>query len=79
MTRFIPAKGDRVSHEHYGAGTITELDVFHTVIEFDAHGSKRFVTGRAVLERSSTPAPPPRERRAAAPRRVKAERAPREA
>jgi hypothetical protein len=75
MTRFLPAKGDRVAHEQYGTGTITELDVYHTVIDFDAHGLKRFVTGRAVLERSSMPAPPPRERRAATPRRARGTRA----
>lgn len=61
----FPAKGDRVSHEQYGTGTITDKDVHHTVIDFDAHGSRRFVTDRVVLAPTSTPAPSASERREA--------------
>ena len=71
----FPAKGDRVAHEQYGDGTITELDVYHTVIEFDAHGSRRFVTSRVVLERTSTPGPSASERRETALKRGREERA----
>jgi hypothetical protein len=71
----FPAKGDRVSHSQYGPGTITDLDVHHTVIDFDAHGSKRFVTSRVVLERTSDPGPTAAERRAAEAERTRAAKA----
>ena len=71
----FPAKGDRVSHSQYGPGTITDLDVHHTVIDFDAHGAKRFVTSRVVLERTSDHGPTAAERRAAEAERTRAARA----
>ena len=76
----FPSKGDRVAHEEYGPGTITEQDVYHTVIDFDAHGTRRFVTSKVVLERTSVPGPTPAERRSASakPRasKAKAKKAP---
>ena len=71
----FPAKGDRVAHAQYGSGTITELDVYHTVIDFDAHGTRRFVTDKVVLQRTSEPGPTAAERRAAEADRAKAARA----
>ena len=71
----FPALGDRVQQEQYGAGTVTLLDVYHTVIDFDGHGLRRFVTNRVVVERTEDPGPTPSERRAIAARRAKEERA----
>jgi hypothetical protein len=71
----FPTMGDRVQHEQYGAGTVTLLDVYHTVIDFDGHGLRRFVTNRVVVERTEDPGPTPSERRVIAARRVKEERA----
>ena len=71
----FPVKGDRVSQAQYGPGTITDLDTYHTVIDFDAHGPRRFLTNRVVLEPTSEPGPTPSERRATALRRVRDERA----
>ncbi len=71
----FPAMGDRVQHEQYGAGTVTLLDVYHTVIDFDGHGLRRFVTNRIVVERTDDPGPTPSERRAIVARRAKEERA----
>lgn len=68
----FPAKGDRVAHQQYGTGTITERDVYHTVIDFDAHGVKRFATDRVVLEPTSVPSPPGSERRGTVRSRKKA-------
>ena len=51
------SKGDRVTQPNYGAGTITEANAYHTVIEFDAHGIRTFVTDRVVLEPTDEPAP----------------------
>ena len=71
----FPALGNRVQHEQYGAGTVTLLDVYHTVIDFDGHGLRRFVTNRIVVERTDDPGPTPSERRAIVLRRAKEERA----
>ena len=71
----FPSKGDRVAHSQYGPGTITELDVHHTVIDFDGFGTRRFVTSRVVLERTSDPGPSAAERKAVAAERTKAARA----
>ncbi len=53
----IYAKGDRVSHGSYGAGTIFTANSIHTVIDFDEHGHKTFVTNLVQLEKTSSPAP----------------------
>ena len=71
----FPSKGDRVAHSQYGPGTITDLDVHHTVIDFDGFGSRRFVTSRVVLERTSDPGPTAAERKAVDAERNKAARA----
>jgi hypothetical protein len=71
----FPAKGDRVAHGQYGPGTIVELDVYHTVIDFDAHGTRRFVTSKVVLERTSDQGPTAAERRVASPERARAAKA----
>lgn len=49
--------GDRVSHSQYGPGTVTMVDERHTVIAFDEHGSRTFVTPMVRLEASDTTAP----------------------
>lgn len=66
--------GDRVSQRTYGDGTITAANEYHTVIDFDEHGLRTFVTRMVQLERSDTVAPerPKRARRKAAPRLPKA-------
>lgn len=51
------AKGDRVTQPNYGAGTVTEANAYHTVIEFDEHGVRTFVTDRVMLEPTNEPAP----------------------
>jgi hypothetical protein len=71
----FPSKGDRVAHGEYGPGTITELDIYHTVIDFDGHGTRRFVTSKVVLERTSVPGPTPAERRSAAASKARPSRA----
>ncbi|HVB38622.1 MAG TPA: hypothetical protein VND92_08795 [Vicinamibacterales bacterium] len=51
------AKGDRVTQPQYGAGTVTDVNEHHTVIDFDEHGTRTFVTSMVTLEASQTPAP----------------------
>jgi hypothetical protein len=50
-------KGDRVSQPQYGNGTIMEVDDNHTVIDFDEHGVRKFVSRLVTLTKSSEPAP----------------------
>jgi hypothetical protein len=66
--------GDRVSQQQYGAGTVTAVNEYHTVIDFDEHGSRTFSTALVRLERSSTIAPVRVKgtRRKAAPKTAKA-------
>ena len=52
----------RVLHDKYGLGVIQEADSEYTVIEFDEHGRKKFVTRLVSLQASEEP--PPRKRRA---------------
>jgi hypothetical protein len=58
-------KGDRVSQPQYGAGTITDVTDRYTVIDFDQHGVRTFVTSLVTLEATDEPAPTDRPRRAA--------------
>lgn len=50
--------GDRVFQAHYGHGTVTAANEYHTVIDFDAHGTRTFATALVELGTSATPAPP---------------------
>ncbi len=52
----------RVVHEKYGLGVISEADSQYTIIEFDEHGSKKFLTRLVSLQSSEEP--PPKRRRA---------------
>jgi hypothetical protein len=63
--------GDRVAHAQYGDGTVSRVNEYHTVIDFDAHGERTFVSPRVVLTESNTPAPPKPVRKKAAPRKKK--------
>jgi len=60
--------GDRVTHSQYGHGTVSSANEYHTVIEFDEHGKRTFVSPRVVLTDSMVPAPvkPVRAKRAPA-------------
>ena len=58
-------KGSRVSQSSYGTGTVSSSDERYTVIEFDNHGSRKFLTDMVSLEKSDEPAPnkPAKEKR----------------
>jgi hypothetical protein len=53
----MAAVGDRVAHDAYGDGTVTRVNEYHTVIDFDAHGVRTFSSPRVVLSPTSTVAP----------------------
>lgn len=63
---FMHSAGDRVAHAQYGDGTVSSVNQYHTVIEFDAHGVRTFVSPRVVLTHSTTPAPEKPVRKATA-------------
>jgi RNA polymerase-interacting CarD/CdnL/TRCF family regulator len=65
----IFAVGDRVTQPQYGAGTVTSANTHHTIIDFDEHGVRTFVTSMVSLEATSNPAPP-RNARAKSRRRT---------
>lgn len=66
----VYSTGDRVSQPQYGDGTVTAANQYHTVIDFDTHGSRTFATPLVRLERSLTTAPlkPTKPRRRSAKR-----------
>ena len=63
--------GDRVVHSQYGDGTVQSVNEYHTVIDFDAHGKRTFVSPRVVLAESSVPAPEKPTRKKAVARKKK--------
>jgi hypothetical protein len=69
-------RGDRVTHQQYGAGTLTEVNEYHTVIDFDDHGVHKFSTRLVVLEPSAIPAPVRAARAGARSRKAVAKPAP---
>lgn len=58
----IYASGDRVTQPQYGPGTVTSANAQHTVIDFDEHGIRTFVTSMVTLESTAKPAPNPAAR-----------------
>ncbi len=64
------AAGDRVAHSQYGDGTLTSVNEYHTVIDFDIHGVRTFSTPRVVLAGSDTLAPPKPAKRARRTKRL---------
>jgi hypothetical protein len=54
--------GAYIKHSQYGLGVVTESDSEYTDIDFDQHGTKKFVTTIMVVERAEG-TPPPRRRR----------------
>ena len=55
MAKF--SAGDRVVQPQYGAGTVTVANDRHTVIDFDEHGVRTFITTMVTLDATSEPAP----------------------
>ncbi len=57
---------ERIQHEDYGPGTITEINTLHTTIEFDQGGKRKFMSSMVRLERSDVAAPERQSKRAPA-------------
>ena len=60
------AVNERIQHEDYGPGTITNIGPLHTTIEFDQAGTKKFMSSMVRLERTDVAAPQRRARSAGA-------------
>ena len=56
------AVNERIQHEDYGPGTITNIGPLHTTIEFDQAGTKKFMNSLVRLERTDVAAPQRRAR-----------------
>lgn len=54
-------EGAYIKHFQYGLGVVTESDSERTLIEFDLHGPKKFVTSIMVVE-AAEGTPPKRKR-----------------
>ena len=65
-------ENDRVNHASFGIGTIKESGSQYTMILFDDHGLKKFLTQIVRLERSDAP---PREKPVRAAKTAKAKTA----
>jgi hypothetical protein len=61
--------GQYVRHAKYGNGTIVELGDDRTVVDFDAFGTKKFVTSLATFEVAEGTAP--KRKRGSGSRRAK--------
>ncbi len=66
---------ERIQHEDYGPGTITNIGALHTTIEFDQVGTKKFMNSMVKLERTDVAAPTRRSKSSAASKAAKAKKA----
>jgi len=48
---------ERIQHEEYGPGTITNIGPLHTTIEFDQGVTKKFMNTLVRLEKTDVAAP----------------------
>ncbi len=53
---------ERIQHEEYGPGTITNIGPLHTTIEFDQGVTKKFMNSLVRLEKTDVAAPARRTR-----------------
>jgi hypothetical protein len=61
LVKSLP-KGQYIRHFQYGLGVITESNEQRTCIDFDIHGTKKFVTGLMMVDPAEG-TPPKRSRR----------------
>ncbi len=60
----VLSEGQPIRHELYGAGVIVESDNDRTTVDFDDHGTRKFVTSLWMAEVVGEPPLKPRRRRA---------------
>jgi hypothetical protein len=60
----VLSAGQQIRHQQYGLGVVAESDSERTLIEFDDHGRKLFVTSLMTAELiGEAPLNPPRAKR----------------
>jgi len=69
----LPSAGSRVSQVTYGTGTVTSVNEYHTVIDFDEAGTRTFITSRVELTPSDTEAPVRAKKKAVRKKKVVAD------
>lgn len=58
------AQGAQVEHQKFGLGSVVSCADDYTVIKFDDHGEKKFVTSMVVPNLKKSDRQPPAEKRA---------------
>ena len=59
------AQGAQIEHTKFGLGSVLSCNDEHTVIKFDDHGEKKFVTSMVVPALKKSDRQPPVEKRRA--------------
>ncbi len=57
------AQGAQVEHAKFGFGTVMSCNEEHTVIKWDDHGEKKFITGIVLPNLKKSDRTPPVEKR----------------
>lgn len=57
-------QGDQVEHPKFGLGSVISCNDDYTVIKFDEHGEKKFISSMAVPSLKKSDRQPPVEKRA---------------
>ncbi len=60
----VLSEGQYIKHELYGLGIVTASDAERTTIEFEDHGTKKFVTSLMTAEVVGNATPKPKLERA---------------
>ena len=66
------ANGAQVEHGKFGLGTVLSCNEEHTVIKFDEHGEKKFISSIVIPNLKKSDRHPPAEKRASRARKPKA-------
>jgi hypothetical protein len=65
------AQGAQVEHGKFGLGTVMSCNEDHTVIKFDDHGEKKFVSPIVIPNLKKSDRQPPPEKRGSRTRKPK--------
>jgi len=66
------SNGAQVEHGKFGLGTVLSCNDEHTVIKFDEHGEKKFISSIVIPNLKKSDRQPPAEKRASRARKPKA-------
>jgi hypothetical protein len=72
MASNLYSQGAQIEHLKFGLGTVLSSNDERTVIKFDDHGEKKFVTPMVMTSLKKSDRQPPAEKRATRARKPKA-------